>query len=114
MPVASERASLVEALSVVALMDRRVRARRFLEGLSTEELRYIASYIGACMLESAFVSETLSREQMACEILQYEYCRRASFGCCNAADVEHKMILLLEYLSSCRCAAAFKIAAGSA
>ena len=115
MPVASERATLVKALSVVALTDRRTMARRFLEGLSMEELRYIASYLGACMLESAFHSEVLSRDQMAGEILQYECCcRRASAGCCDATDVEHKMILLLEYLSSCRCAAALKIAAGSA
>ncbi len=114
MPVASERATLVKALAVVALTDRRRRARRFLEGLSTEELRYIASYLGACMLESAFPAELLSRDQMAGEILQYECCRRAGGGCCDCADVEHKMILLLEYLSSCRCAMALKIAAGSA
>ena len=113
MPVASERVTLVKALSVVSLTDRRM-ARRFLEGLSTEELRYIASYLGACMLESAFRSETMSRDQMAGDILQYECCRRAYFGCCDAGDVEHKMILLLEYLSSCRCAAALKVPAGSA
>ena len=51
-PLAGERASLVRALSTVALTDRRRVARRFLQGLSTEELRYIASYFGACLLES--------------------------------------------------------------
>ena len=114
MPVASERASLVKALSTVALMDRRRTARRFLEGLSAEELRYIASYFGACLLESALHSESVSRGQIAWDVLQYE-CSRA--GICArpfSDDIEHKMILLLEYLSCCRCVPALKIPAGSA
>ena len=95
-------------------MDRRRNARRFLEGLSTEELRYIASYFGACLLESALHSAGVSRRQIAWEVLQYE-CSRT--GTCTRAcsdDLEHKMILLLEYLSCCRCVPALKIPAGSA
>lgn len=113
MPAASERTSLVKALSTVALSDRRRVARRFLQGLSTEELRYIASYIGACLLESALHAQPASRGEIAWEILQYESCQ---LGCCDhlPGDVEHKMILLLEYLSSCRCGACLKITAGSA
>lgn len=120
MPVASERASLVKALSTVALTDRRRSARRFLQGLSTEELRYIASYLGACLLESALHTRTASRGQIAWDILQYESCRTTALSHWDASahvvsdDVEHKMILLLEYLSSCQCTAALKIPAGSA
>lgn len=114
MPVASERASLVRALSAVALSDRRLVARRFLQGLSTEELRYIASYLGACLLESAAPSMPASRNEMAWEILQYECCQADGRCNCPSHALEHKMILLLEYLSSCRCSAAMKIAAGSA
>lgn len=114
MPVASERASLVKALSVVALSDRRLVARRFLQGLSTEELRYIAGYLGACLLESAGRSVPASRDEVAWEIVQYECCQK--HGTCNCLPhaSEHKMILLLEFLSSCRCRVAVKIAAGSA
>ena len=110
---ASERASLVNVLATVALSDRRRTARRFLQGLSTEELRYIASYLGACLLESEFPSRPPSRCEIAWEILNYEWCRVA----CSEAisgDLEHKMILLLEYLSSCPHGAAVRVVAGSA
>ncbi len=113
MPVASERASLVKALSAVALTDRRGSACRFLQGLSTSELRYIASYLGACLLESAFHAQPASRNQMAEEILHYECC--CTLGCPSFSDdAEQKMILLLEYLSCWRCSEAVKITAGSA
>ena len=108
----------------MALENQRRGARRFLQGLSNDELRYIASYFGACLLESAFHSKPASREEIAGYIVHYEHCRAlqaaaSAMGGCGAStgisvDMEHKMILLLEYLSSCRCAAAFKVAAGSA
>ena len=115
MPLASERVSLVKALSTVALLDRRKTARRFLQGLSTEELRYIASYFGACLLESAVHGQPVSRDQIAWDIVQYECCCRGQTECrWRDVDAEHKMILLLEYLSCCQCGAAVKVAAGSA
>ncbi len=113
MPVASERASLVRALSAVAVTERRKKTRRFLEGLSTSELRYIASYLGACLLESALYSDQVSRRQIASDIAQYE-CRRCGSGCGFSGDVEHQMILLLEYLSACRRSVAVNVVAGSA
>ena len=112
MLVASERASLVKALSAVALTDRRRKARRFLEGLSTNELRYIASYLGACVLESGLHADPESRSQVLWQIAQHE-CSRTD-GCACAGSAEHQMILLVEYLKSCRCADAVKMAAGSA
>ena len=113
---AGERATLVKALSIVAVTDRRTRARRFLQGLSTDELRYIASYLGACLLESDLRSRSVSRDEIAWEILQYEWCRKREpqRALVVSGDVEHKMILLLEYLSACQCGAALKVAAGSA
>ena len=115
---ASERAALVQALSAVAVTDRRKRARRFLQGLSTDELRYIASYLGACMIESALYARPVSRGQIASQIQQYECCRTkfTGWGAPSSLpdDVEHKMILLLEYLSSCQCRGAVRVAAGSA
>jgi hypothetical protein len=103
-------------LSTVALTERRRTARRFLQGLSTEELRYIASYLGACLLESALHARAASsRDQIAWDILQYECCRSGSpAGWACGGDAEHKMILLLEYLSCCQCLGAVKITAGSA
>ena len=114
MPVARERASLVRALSTVAFDERRNTARRFLQGLSTEELRYIASYFGACLLESAAQVEAVSRSQIAAEILQYECWREGSSLRGIPEDRQHNMILLVEYLTCCRCASAMRIPAGSA
>ncbi|MBI3665342.1 MAG: hypothetical protein HY236_03820 [Acidobacteria bacterium] len=100
----------------MAVTDRRKRARRFLQGLSTDELRYMASYLGACLLESDLHPRYVSRGEIAWEILQYECCRDLNPQHTQrvSCDVEHKMILLLEYLSSCRCGVALKVAAGSA
>ena len=114
MPVANERLSLVQALSSVVLSSRRRTARRFLQGLSTEELRYIAGYLGACLLESAHHPEPASRDRAAWDIIQYECCATGCEGY-PSDDVEHKMILLLEYLTSCQCGAAvMSVPAGSA
>lgn len=125
MNAASERATLVKALSTVIPTDRQ-RARRFLQGLSTEELRYIAGYFGACLLEAELASQSVSRGDIAWEVLHYECCRAGEHGrparfqawtgpeTGFAEDIEHKMILLVEYLTSCRCGAALEVAAGSA
>jgi len=121
---AVEWATLVKALATVAPLDRRGRARRFLQGLSTDELRYIASYVGACLIECALQPQPATRCQLAREIEEYECCRMTQAGLPSdfakaagaelLADVEHKMILLLEYLSSCGCAGAIRVTAGSA
>ncbi len=111
---AEERATLVGALSASATIDRRRRARRFLQGLSTDELRYIASYMGACLIESALRPGPVPRCQLAREIQEYECCRLIPPDTAFLGDVEHKMILLLEYLSSCGCAAATEVTAGTA
>lgn len=115
MPLTGERVSLVRALSTVAVGERRRTARRFLQGLSTEELRYIASYLGACLLESALHSRASTRHQIAGDILQYECCRQGAPLALEAGGgCEHNMILLLEYLSCAQCGAAVKVPAGSA
>jgi hypothetical protein len=57
-----------------------MKARRFLQGLSSDELQFIAEYLGACILESAGPGQ-------------------GSTGYCQETpDQDHKMILLLEYL----------------
>lgn len=88
------RNSLVAAL--VSCVDRplKTRARRFLLGLSSDELQFIAGFLGCCILE---LSEDAgnSRAQTAGRIAEHQQARapRCSW------DQEHKMILLLEYLS---------------
>jgi hypothetical protein len=71
------------------------KARKFLLGLSTDELQYIAEFLGTCVLESLGRS-ALSRRELAEGIAQFEQVRRARTDC--PSDQEHKMILLLEYL----------------
>ena len=117
-----ERATLVKALSSVAVTERRRQIRRFLVGLSAAELRYIAGYLGACLIESTLQHRSVPRAQIACEILRYEGFQvgKDEVVCWSrpappaSGDLEHRMIVLLEYLSSCQCAAGVPIAAGSA
>lgn len=102
-----ERASLVTAISSASKLGRREVARRFLEGLSTDELQYIAAYFGAHLLEPRSNDLEQSRNEMAHQIEQYEVKAVQSAGSTNlkvsseGCDVSHQMIVLLEYLSTC-------------
>ncbi len=72
-----------------------MKARKFLQGLSQDELQYIAEFLGACALESVGHA-AFNREELAEGIRQFERVRSARTG--RQSDREHKMILLLEYL----------------
>ena len=88
--------TLVAAL--VSCADRRLKpkARRFLVGLSFDELQFIAEFLGACVLESTEEGRC-SRSELAERIAQFQRGRlRCSPSC--SEDQDHKMILLLEYL----------------
>ena len=66
--------------------------RRFLEGLSSDELLYIVDYLGARVLDPA-LAPGKSRELAAQQILRYQHvCRH------EEPAGAHKMILLLEFL----------------
>jgi hypothetical protein len=95
------RSSLVAAL--VSCVDRplKTRARRFLLGLSADELQFIAGFLGCCILESPEDAGS-SRAQLARRIAQHQQTRAQP---CSR-DQEHKMILLLEYLGRSSAAAA--------
>jgi hypothetical protein len=90
---------LVSALVACADNPVRGRARRFLLGLSSDELQFIAEFYGACILE-ATGGYHCSRSQLAARITEFQETR---LNCSRPRleDEEHKMILLLEYL--CRC-----------
>ena len=99
---------LVRALCSCAGDRKRGKARRFLQGLSADELNYIAEFLGSCILESKHqLGET--RDQLAEDVALFERCRRASApersgsrrAPTSLQDEDHKMILLLEYLSRC-------------
>ena len=83
---------------IVSCADRSLKpkARRFLVGLSFDELQFIAEFLGACILEPAEKGR-YSRAELAERIIQFQRARlRCSQGC--SEDQGHKMILLLEYL----------------
>lgn len=75
------RTTLVAALASCAENKVRARARRFLSGLSADELQFIAEYFGARILQSA--GQDL-----------WEDTGKAA----GSPDWDHKMILLVEYL----------------
>jgi len=89
------RTPLISAITVCAEQRFQKKARKFLQGLSKDELQYIAEFLGACVLESVGRS-AVSRRELADRIAQFEQARRAPAGSFN--DQEHKMIPLLEYL----------------
>ncbi|MGA2591241.1 MAG: hypothetical protein ABSH32_15080 [Bryobacteraceae bacterium] len=92
------RRALVSAATACVEERLQRKARKFLQGLSTDELQYIAEFLGACVLES-WGDTACSRSQLADGIAHFDRFRPAPAGCLS--DQEHKMILLLEYL--CRC-----------
>ncbi len=127
MHLATEKLILVDALSCMANLCHRETARSFLEGLSTDELQYIAAFLGACVLDPMLGDPDASRDCMARLIAQYEWNRRpyrmsrirgSSGTQLNTdTDVTHKMILLLEYLSlnrTLRDPAAWSVESGTA
>jgi hypothetical protein len=90
------RDSLVTALVSCADTPTKPLARRFLRGLSADELQFIAEYYGACILEAPRAC-VCDRAALAARIAAFQ---RARGNTTRMADVEHKMILLLEYLCS--------------
>ncbi|SPF39959.1 hypothetical protein SBA4_2460009 [Candidatus Sulfopaludibacter sp. SbA4] len=77
------RSTLVAALVACADSPWKAKARRFLCGLSSDELQYIAGFLGGCILESAGTlagtpdSRQCSEDRALKMILVQEYMRRA-------------------------------------
>jgi hypothetical protein len=87
------RATLISALSDIAA-ERRNSVVRFLQGLSSDELQYLAEFFGACTLEASGRTGELA-ERIAAFARAKRPCRRSHAW---LADQDHKMILLHEYL----------------
>lgn len=87
------RNTLVTALVSCADAPQRTNTRRFLRGLSSDELQFIAEFLGACILEAPGV---FGRE-LERHIASFQRTHLRGEGA-HLADQEHKMILLLEYL----------------
>jgi hypothetical protein len=94
--LAAIKSSLQEALLFAVDPRLRGKARRFLAGLSLDELESIASFSGACVLEGRAV-QTCTREHLAEWVRQFGLQARKSDGL---------MLLLFEYF--CRYGAAHR------
>jgi hypothetical protein len=81
------RNALVAALIACSNTSLKTNARRFLQGLSSDELQFIAEYLGACILESTEPCHGSRAKTMG----EFNYCPQTP-------DQDHKMIMLLEYL----------------
>ena len=108
MYVVREQSDLVDAISSMSTAGREQAARRFLEGLSTDELRYIAAYFGTRVVDPGLPPPSLDRNQIAQSIERYEDAKKGpqpktvgSDTRCNGSKVAHRMMVLLEYLSAC-------------
>ena len=69
------RTTLVAALVACANTSLKPKARRFLMGLSSDELQFIAEFIGACILESSG-QWAGSRAQLAARIAEFQRAKR--------------------------------------
>jgi len=67
---------------------------RFLMGLSSDELEFLAAFMGASILEAAEACPC-SRAQLAERIAELQ---SSSYAVRPTPDQDHKMILLLEFL----------------
>ena len=88
------RSALVAALVARAENSPKSRVRRFLRGLSCDELQFIASFLGACILESA--GKPHGARSNSSEVLEFQ--QREWVPDRGLEDRDLKMILLLEYL----------------
>ena len=90
------RSVLVAALSSCAERPFKPKARRFLDGLSCDELQFIAEFLGSSCLESAQSAAALQGDLLE-RIAEFQ---RAHFiGRAQASrDQDHKSIVLLEFL----------------
>ncbi len=86
---------LVKSLCSMVSDRQRRKARQFLLGLSTDELQYIAEFMGSCVVECE-QPYRWTRLQLTQWIQRFDRGQKRSL-----ADRQHKMILLLEFL--CRC-----------
>jgi hypothetical protein len=85
------RTALVSALAGCCERRLRTHVRRFLTGLSADELQFIAGFLGACILEST--------REIRCpgsHLATYGECAECSGGLTE--DHNHKMILVREFL----------------
>lgn len=94
----SVRATLISALVEIAADRQREIAFRFLQGLSADELQYIAEFVGTMVLECSEGSE--SRAQLAERIAAFLRAKRSRqySQAASLTDQDHKVILLMEYL----------------
>ena len=87
------RSVLVTALASCTEGPFKSQARRFLGGLSRDELQFIAEFLGASILDSVQRGPA-SRPELADRITEFQRGRSAA----STPDLDHKTILLLEFL----------------
>jgi hypothetical protein len=86
---------LVTALAACADNRQRRPSLRFLQGLSADELQYIAEFLGSCILESSGGSP-VTRAELADQVSYFaQSCRPRRAA---SRDRDHKAILLVEFL----------------
>lgn len=89
------RRALVTALASCANRTVQCKTRRFLAGLSCDELQFLAEFLGASILDYD-CQRRGSRTQLAEQVAEFQKARCR----CQAPpeDQDHKMILLWEFL----------------
>jgi hypothetical protein len=81
------RDTLIAALTSCAASSFKPKARRFLSGLSCDELQFIAEYVGSRILESSFGTPLADDPPQRLSTCQPQL----------REDLEHKMVLVTEF-----------------
>jgi len=88
------RSVLVAALCSCAERRLKPQARRFLDGLSCDEMEFIAEFLGASCLEAGH-SDALPGDLLE-RVMEFQHARPSR--CQFSQDQDHKTIVLLEFL----------------
>ena len=88
------RIALLAALVSCAEGPLQSKTRRFLMGLSCDELQFLAEFLGASIIASDGRCRC-SSAQLAERVAEFQKARCPG----HSADQDHKMILLLEFLN---------------
>ena len=90
------RRAFVAALASCADSSLRSKTRRFLAGLSFDELQFLAEFLGASILECD-CRRPRNRAHLSIRIGEFRKARRPRGGAA-VADQDHKIIILREFL----------------
>jgi hypothetical protein len=95
----ASRTALENALFLYAPSGRQADARAFLEGLAVDELRYLAGFLGSCILTTSTVD--LTTWEVIYNRAKAGQRKLKSLPPSDREDLAHKLLLVTEFAVRC-------------